>query len=268
MTNWFFSVMNMELRKILAYRSDFWVTFLGQVLIQIFIAHALWQAVFAANDTQLMQGFTLAKITLYYVIVAVGGRILTGENIGFVSREIYEGTFSRYLIYPLSAFQYKVTTYLTYSVFYSTQLILIYFIYRLGFTNAAPSGTDFLNLLLGTGLFLLSAFVYVLMVMMVELLALWADNIWSLVVMLRFFSTFLGGGLLPLTFFPEWSQQILKYLPFPYYLSLPARTILGETVLAEILSGLGILSVWGLIFAGCVSLIWRFGQKHYTGVGV
>lgn len=268
MRRWLFSVMAMELRKILAYRSDFWVTFLGQVLIQIFIAQALWQAVFAANETEVMKGFTLSKITLYYVIVAVGSRILTGENIGFVSREIYEGTFSRYLIYPLSAFQYKVTTYLTYSFFYSTQLILIYFIYRLGFTDSYPGASDILNLFIGTILFLLSALVYVLMVMMVELLALWADNIWSLVVMLRFFSTFLGGGLLPLSFFPEWSQEFLGYLPFPYYLSLPARTILGETSFLEIGSGLGILAFWGLIFAGSVSLIWKIGQKHYTGVGV
>jgi ABC-2 type transport system permease protein len=268
MRRWLLSVMAMELRKILAYRSDFWVTFLGQVLIQIFIAHALWQAVFAANETEVMQGFTLSKITLYYVVVAVGGRILTGENIGFVSREIYEGTFSRYLIYPLSAFHYKATTYLTYSLFYSTQLILIYFIYRLGFTSEMPNLTDILNLFLGTALFLLSALVYVLMVMMVELLALWADNIWSLVVMLRFFSTFLGGGLLPLTFFPTWAQEVLGYFPFPYYLSLPARTILGETNFVEIGIGIGVLAFWGLFFAGCVTLIWKVGQKHYTGVGV
>lgn len=268
MRPWPRSVMAMELRKILAYRSDFWVTFLGQVLIQIFIAHALWQSVFRANATETMQGFTLGKITLYYVIVSVGGRILTGENIGFVSREIYEGTFSRYLIYPLSAFQYKVVTYLTYSFFYSLQLILIYFIYRLGFSDASPSLGDTINLFFGAGLFLCSAFVYVLMVMTVELLALWADNIWSLVVMLRFFSTFLGGGLLPLTFFPDWAQTTLSYLPFPYYISLPARTILGETSGPEVLAGLGVLGLWGLIFAGAVALIWRTGQKHYTGVGV
>ncbi len=268
MRRWLFSVMAMELRKILAYRSDFWVTFLGQVLIQIFIAHALWQAVFAANDTQTMNGFTLSKMTLYYVIVAVGGRILTGENIGFISREIYEGTFSRYLIYPLSAFHYKATTYLTYSLFYSSQLILIYFIYRLGFTESIPTLTEAGLLLLGTFLFLCSALVYVLMVMMIELLALWADNIWSLIVMLRFFSTFLGGGLLPLTFFPDWAQGVLGYLPFPYYLSLPARTVLGDTSFAEIGYGLGILALWGLFFAGAVALIWRSGQKQYTGVGV
>lgn len=268
MRNWFLSVMNMELRKILAYRSDFWVTFLGQVLIQIFIAHALWQAVFAANETEVMQGFTLSKITLYYVIVSVGQRILTGENIGFISREIYEGTFSRYLIYPLSVFQYKATTYLTYSLFYAAQLLLIYFIYRMGFTETLPSLDEIVNLFLGIGLFLASAFVYVLMVMTVELLALWADNIWSLVVMLRFFSSFLGGGMIPLTFLPFWSQEVLNYLPFPYYLSLPARTVLGETSLSEILNGLGVLAVWGLIFSGLVTLIWKTGQKHYTGVGV
>lgn len=266
--NWWRSVVAMEFRKILAYRTDFWVTFLGHTLVQIVIARALWQSVFESQGAQVMEGFTIETLTLYYVIVAVGNRILTGENIGFISREIYEGTFSRYLIYPLSAFQYKTLTYLTYSTFYTLQLLLIYCLYRLIFVSEPLTLVNVADLFLGCGLFLCSSLVYVFMVMCIELIALWADNIWSLVVMMRFFATFLGGGFLPLNFFPHWAQEALSFTPFPYLISLPVKTVMGLTSSSEIISGLGILSLWGCVFAMTVSFIWSKGQKHYTGVGV
>lgn len=262
------SVVSMEFRKLIAYRTDFWITFTGQTFIHLTIARALWQSVFEAQQTEVMQGFTLETMTLYYVCIAVGNRVLSGENIGFISREIYEGTFSRYLLYPLSVFQYKTLTYLTNSAFYAIMLIVVYSLYHLVFVPGSLGLTGAGNLLLGTALFFFSAWIYILMAMMVELLALWAENIWSLVVMLRFFTTFFGGGFVPLDFFPEWARQILQYTPFPYLLSLPVKTVLGLTSASEILQGIGILALWGLLFAGIVKMIWTVGQKNYTGVGV
>lgn len=265
---WWRSVISMEFRKILAYRSDFWVTFLGQVLIQLIIARALWQSIFEAEGKTEMQGFTLEMMTLYYLIVPICSRMLTGENIGFISREIYDGTFNRYLIYPLSLFQYKSLTYLTYTAFYGIQLILLYSIYQLFFVDGSVSLMQFQNLLLGVGLIFVAATVYVMMAMVIELLALWADNIWSLMVMLRFFCNFLGGGSIPLNFFPEWVMKGLIYTPFPHMVSMPVRTIMGLASTSEILNGLGILFVWGIIFSVIVRTEWVVGQKNYSGVGI
>ncbi len=265
---WWKSVVAQELRKILAYRSDFWVTFLGQTFIQLAIARALWQSLFEAQGVSSMNGYTLEMMTLYYLIAPVGTRMLTGQNIGFIANEIYEGTFSRYLIYPLSVFQYKTLTYLTNSFFFGVQLILLYSLYQLFFVEGSISLFQFSNLILGVGIFLFASFTYCMMVMCVELIALWADNIWSLVVMLRFATNFLGGGLLPLSFFPEWGLTALTYTPFPYLVSLPIKTIMGETTPAEILFGLGMLGIWGVFFMGVSQFIWRKGQKVYTGVGI
>lgn len=265
--NWWASVVSMEFRKILAYRTEFWVTFLGQALIQLVIARSLWTAIFEQQNVTTMNGFTLPMLTLYYVIVPIGSRILTGENIGFLSREIYEGTFTRYLIYPLSWFQYKALTYFTYGLFYSLQLVIFYFGYSL-FLAGGVSLAEVGNLFLGVGLFLLSSIIYLLMGTAIELLALWADNIWSLMVMLRFFSNFFGGALIPLAFFPEWAQQVLSFTPFPNLVSLPARTIMGITTPEEIFRGLLVIGVWGVVLAFVVRLMWERGQKKYSGVGI
>ena len=264
--NWRSSVFSLELRKILAFRSEFWVTFLGQTLIQLVIARALWQSVFEATGTEAMQGFNLETMTLYYLIVPIGSRILTGENVGFISREIYDGTFSRYLIYPLSFFQYKSITYLTYSLFYSLQLGILFHLYHVIFKLPLPPTANFI---LGMGFFLLGSVVYCFMAMFLELISLWAENIWSLLVMLRFFTSFFGGGFIPLSFFPEWGQEIVKWTPFPYLISLPTRTIMGlVSDPQEYITAFFILLLWILIFFGAVKLLWQRGQKSFTGVGI
>lgn len=262
---WWSSVFTMELRKIFAYRTDFWVTFLGQTAIQLFIATALWKSVFAAQGTKSMQGFTLPLLTLYYLIVPLGNRILTGENMGFISQDIYAGTFTRYLIYPLSAFQFKSITYFTYSLFYAIQLAIIFSLFHIFYLRVVP---DLFHLFLGIGLFFIAAAAYLQLSFAIELISLWADNIWSLMVMLRFIASFLGGAYLPLSFFPEWSLDLLKWTPFPYLVDLPVKTIMGLTSWPQIGTGVLILFFWLLFFYGVRTLVWELGQKSYTGVGI
>jgi ABC-2 type transport system permease protein len=124
------------------------------------------------------------------------------------------------------------------------------------------------DLLLGTVLYLLGAFAYLNLSILMELLALWADNVWSLSVILRFFSFFLGGGLVPLVFFPAWASATIAWTPFPYMISVPVRTIMGLTTLSEIIAASVLLIVWAWIFYRGAVLVWRRGQYRYTGVGI
>lgn len=263
---WWPDVIAMELRKIFAYRTDFWVTFMGQVLITLFIARALWAAIFEASGQEVMEGFTLPMMTLYFLIIPFGSKMLQGENMGFISREIYDGTFNRYLIYPISFFQYKTVTYLTYSAFYGLQLILVYSAFNLLMgTFTLPM---IMNLILGVVIYFMASFVYCMLSIFVELISLWADNTWSLSVMLRFIAYFLGGSFVPINFFPEWSVGFLSFTPFPYLISLPVKTIMGLTSSGDILQGIFILIFWAMFFILAAHLLWRRGEKRYTGVGI
>lgn len=266
--NWWKHVIAMEIRKILAYRTDFWITFLGQTLIQVLVARALWQAIFASQGVSQMQGYTLEMMNLYYLIVPIGMRILTGENIGFLAREIYDGSFTRYLLYPISVFKFKTLTYLTYSLFYAVQLILIYILYRTCLAGAPFTSIDLVNLFMGIVVFLFAATAYGMMALLIEMISLWAENIWSLAVMLRFFTSFFGGGLIPLNFLPHVVQSFLVWTPFPYLIGLPVRTIMGLSSLNEIGLGLSILAFWILVLNQGVGLVWKKGQYKYTGVGI
>ncbi len=265
---WWKDVMAMEFRKIFAYRSDFWITFLGQIFIQLLVTVSLWQAIYQGNEVKTMQGYGLEQMALYYLVANIGMRILWGENIGFISREIYEGTFTRYLLYPISFFQYKTISSLSYSLFYSTQLLIFYFLYHLFFIEAGISYGDLSHLFSGVFLFLLSAMLFLQLAFMIELLALWVDNVWTLMIMVRFFITFFGGGFIPLKFLPNWAQDLLQWTPFPYLIDLPVRTILGLSTQNEMREGFFLILFWMVLLSSFVKIIWSKGQKQYTGVGI
>jgi ABC-2 type transport system permease protein len=127
---------------------------------------------------------------------------------------------------------------------------------------------DLIHLGTGLSIFFIAAWVYCMLAFCIEMISLWADNIWSLMVMTRFLFFFFGGAFIPVQFFPEWLQKNLTYTPFPYLLNLPARTVMGKTTPDEIMWGLTVLVVWGGIFALMGRLVWSRGQFRYSGVGI
>jgi ABC-2 type transport system permease protein len=261
-------IVSTELRKILAYRSDFWINFIGQMLIQLFIARALWTAVFEANGVQEMKGMTLSNLTLYYLLAPLTMKVLLGENIGFIAREIYDGGLNRFLVWPISALGFKATTYMTYSLFFLTQMILLYLIGRF-YLDPTPFIVDEVYRLAVAVVFIITgSFVYFCLMCLCEMVAFWADNTWTLGVMLRFVISFLGGAFLPLNFFPETVQSILNLLPFSSMVSAPVNIILGKMSYSDAVIAYLILLLWLPLIFWASRVLWRKGCLQYTGVGM
>ena len=100
------------------------------------------------------------------------------------------------------------------------------------------------------------------------MVAFWADNVWSLMVLNKLVLHFLGGGLLPLVFFPEAMQTILKLTPFPYLVSFPLRFLMGAINAVEMTTGFGVMLFWIVVLSLSANWIWRRGVKQYAGVGI
>jgi len=260
-----FQIMSLEFRKILHFRLDFWVTFVGQICLQVAISWALWSTIFKENQVTQMNGFSLSELNLYYLLSPLLLKIMSGENIGFMSRDIYEGGLNKYLIYPLSFFHFKISTFLTYSFFYLFQLIILiafcYFYFDWSFGTSQ---------LLGLILILFSTLAYFLLLSMIEQISFWADNIWSLGVIVRFTASFLGGGFLPLIFFPPFFQKIILILPFQSMLSSPLLLLMNKTIdpLPFFFDSLLVLLWWIIFFTFFNFLIWKKAQYRYTGIGM
>ena len=261
-----FSFYLLEIKKVLSYRVEFWLGFVGNILTQFGAAYFLWKAIFMARGVISLQGYSFGALMLYYLLVPLVERCVNGQEGGFMSGEIYDGGLSRYLLYPISYFKIKYVGQLAQSTIYFFQLILgiviFLWVFQTPFNLTPISIFKTLPVMVAAGLLHFTLFLNL------EMIAFWADNVWSILVMNRMVTNLLGGGLVPLAFFPNQLQAILEYLPFMRLVAFPIHCLLGQVGLNEWLKGMGLTLLWAGIFALTASWLWRQGLRTYSGVGI
>jgi ABC-2 type transport system permease protein len=261
------AVYSLELRRLMAYRTDFWVKFLGVLLANLAAAYFLWTAVFAARGEATLGGFTLSGMVLYYMLVPLIEGISRSHNQGFLSWEVYDGSLTRYLVYPVSYFPYQYTVAIASSTIAVIQLLLVLGIYVI-FRDFPPDlAVTPASLALGLVTALAASILNFVMISVVEMAAFWADNVWSLSVMLLFAVRLLGGAMIPLTLFPDGAQQLLMLTPFPYLVAFPIQALTGQLTAGAWGQGMTVMLAWTCGIAMTVGFIWRRGNLRYTGVG-
>lgn len=265
---WLRSIFTMELRQIITYRADFWVNFVGNASITFILAYFLWSGIFEANNTDHLNGFSMKDIVLYYLIVPQLFRIQQGSGIGSIAREIYEGSLNKYLLYPVNYYAYKIVIYFAHTSFYILQLFLVMFLYWIVTGSEGVLEFSALQLLLFIISMYFIALLYFSISSISEFIAFWADNIWSLGVIIRFVVSFLGGALIPLSFFPSWAQSMLYKTPFPYLISFPFETLTKPLNINLYLENILIIIAWTTLFMVTSYFVWTKGKYKYTGVGI
>lgn len=260
--------MALEFRKIFAYRVDFWSGFLGSTVVEMTIVYFVWRAVFDHRGVDMLNGFSFTGLMLYYLIAQMVNHIVQGQTMHFISTEIYEGSLNRYIVYPLPFLYYKFLSHITFGLMASLQLLLGIGLFFLMYGEPQGVNFNFLNLALAVLVALIGASLYFLMAAILEMTAFWAENVWSLMVMLRFATRLCGGLVVPLVFFPAWSQPLIKLSPFYVAAALPIEVALGRVGQGALISAFCVTAVWIGLFLLVTWGVWQRGRLKYTGVGI
>ncbi|MCC7440513.1 MAG: ABC-2 family transporter protein [Bdellovibrionales bacterium] len=265
---WAWRVADLEVRRLFSYRVDFWVSFVVSTGVQLLASYFLWLAVFEHTGRDTVGGYSFQALVYYSMMAPLFTRAVRGKEFGLISDEIYDGSLSRFLLYPIPMFGYKLTLHAAHVGMTSLQLLLGFAAYAL--TAGLPAGhtTSAGSIALGLSALLAASVLHFFLSLILEMVAFWAEGIWSLLVMLRFVTSFLGGGHIPLTLFPEQMQQAMAWLPFPYLVSFPLLCFQGEMGLADWAIGVGAIAAWSLIFGLIALRVWRKGTLQFTGVGM
>ncbi|MCB0366053.1 MAG: ABC-2 family transporter protein [Bdellovibrionaceae bacterium] len=266
--SWIGAVLSMELRKIFSYRVDFWLQVVGGFFSQFVVAYYLWQAIFEHNQAEKIGGYSFPMMVAYYVLAPFVDRIVRANNAFVISQEIYEGSLSRYLIYPVNYLGFRFVSTLAHALVGLAQMVVGVGVILLIWGYPPELTIGWSGLAMGIASCLVSIFVYYLMASIIEMVAFWADNVWSLLVMLQFSSAFLGGGLIPLEVFPVWVQTSLLFTPFPYLIGYPIQGFMGRLSSEQWAEGLLIILLWTIPLMFTLRWIWERGRKTYTGVGI
>lgn len=262
-------LFSLEIRKAFAYRLDFWLSFLVSTFAQFTVAWFLWKSIFTYTGKTTIGTYSFSSLMFYYLLAPVIGRTVYSGNFGDIAMEIYQGTLTRYLIYPVSFFRYKLTVHCANATILLSQLLLIITVVVLFIPSlAAAYHITPPHIIQGIITTLTAAVLYFIFTSWLQLVAFWADQVWSLTAIVRFIISLLGGSMIPLAMFPPALQPVLKILPFSFFAHFPLQCFLGNVPFSEWIQGMGLMAVWGVLFSGIYALVWYRGNLSYTGVGI
>ncbi len=269
---WLWKYFLSELKRSISYRVEFWIGLFGNIGSQFAVAFFLWRSIYAERGATLLEGFSFGTLMAYYLLAPLVERVIHGSDFGTISRDIYDGGLNKYLVYPVSFFGAKFMTHLAHTAFAAIQLGILWLL-LLGplphlFGSSASTVVDLPRMICAAILIGLSILVQFFMTACLEQVAFWADNVWSLNIMMRMIMGLTGGALLPLAFFPEAVAQGFRYLPFHCFIDLPVRLLLGQAKVNEALSGMGVAVIWALFLSAVANLLWRRGLLRYSGAGM
>jgi ABC-2 type transport system permease protein len=265
---WTWHVLTIEFRKVFAYRVSFWVQFIFRIVTELSVAYFLWSALFEANSTQVMNGFSFHGILFYYLFSSFCSRIVQEPNSGDISTEIFQGGLTRYLLYPLSFFLYKFVTCLASQLLALIQMVVCLLFAIWLWKLPSDQAISLTSVVVGSLTSSIAGYVYFALGSCLEQVAFWQDTVWNLLAMMRFVGGLLGGLLIPLSFFPAWGIALINLTPFPYLFGFPIRCFLGQVGPGEWLHSVLILLFWGLLSTVLSRVVWHRGLKVYSGVGI
>jgi len=248
-----------------AYRSHMAVSlFVGPTyfLVQYFI----WTAVYSTRDS--INGLDLKQMLAYYGIAAVISYLTYDSADWNLQMLISSGKFLTFMLRPVShrhfAFSQKVGhRMLGFWIEFLPIYLLFFFVFKIKLIPAHLFWAILSIMLSFTMIFLIS---YTL-----GISAFWLTRTGGIRRMFRLMGDICAGSFIPLTFFPEFAQKILFFLPFQYMTYVPIRVFIGSYNLAGItlsipqIVGLQAIAVAGMLLFS--EILWQLGIRKFTGVG-
>ncbi|MFC1936738.1 ABC transporter permease [Chloroflexota bacterium] len=224
----------------LAYRSGFIFTILNN-LAYMSIAFFLWRSIYQGRET--LKGLTFNQTYLYITLASSLFILLKTWTDWEISYQITEGSIIMSLVKPIN-FQLQM---MAHSVGFSLMnlisislpsVLFLIFVFKIPIQTGI--GYFFFPFALVFSFLLNTTIDYI-----IGLTSFYTESIWGISSTKDIIVTFLSGSLIPLQFFPETAQKVLKLLPFQamYHLPLMMVTIPNQKPINYILM-LGVQAFW------------------------
>lgn len=212
-------------------------------------------------------GFTVSDMVLYYLCMLLLSCLITSHIMWEVATEIKEGNFSVALLRPISFHQFTFLRNLSWrlirmTLFAPIFLVMLY-IYRGYLQHSSVIFTWEFGLAV-----LLGHFVSFNFVMMMSMLALFVQEVYSIFELYYVPMLFLSGQLFPVSVLPGWARSIAQFFPFYYTTGAPTEILVGRVSGPDAHRVLLMQGGWIILCYLLSKILWKKGLKYYTGVGM
>ncbi|MFH1844988.1 MAG: ABC-2 family transporter protein [bacterium] len=251
--------------KFLAYRLRYYT---GVISYLVFVAgnYYLYSAIFAgraSGEPAEIGGLTLSQMVTYVGLSWIGRSFYFNNIDRILSGQIQQGEITVMLIKPL-----HVQTMMFFEtigeagfrlVMFTLPILLV--IVPLFSLQAPPDPALYGWTVLS---FLLAFLVNTQISFLVGCLAFYLQNIIGVIRAKMVTMEFLTGVLIPFTFFPEWFQQVVTYLPFQAISYIPVTIFLGQRTGDDLTEALLLQAAWGVGLFILGRIFWDYSVKHVT----
>lgn len=259
----YLELIRMEFINNMAYRASYFTGILNYS-IQIGAYFFLWDAVYTGR--RVLGGLSKEQM-LTYVIIAWVVRSFYFSNLDrHIANEIEQGKIALELIRP---YNYQLVKFARafgeaiFRVFFFAMpsALLMYLVHPFGLPPNPVSTLIF------TAAVVLSFFINAQISMIAGTFAFFTQSVSGIYRAKRVVMDLFSGLLLPLSFYPDWAQQVIKLLPFQAVSYLPNMIYLGKLQGWAAVQALFVQAFWLIVLYTAGALFWRFAVRHVVVQG-
>ena len=257
--------INAGIQELITYRVNFFL-YRGGDVMGAFVAFYLWKAVFDSSQESLIQGFSMADITLYIIMSFITSLLTKSDSSFMIGDEVKDGSIIMRLLRPVHfAASYLFTEIGSkWLIFASVGLPFLSVIVVMQIF----SGQDTVDVLVRTLIYLFSLTLAYLINFFFNICfgfsAFVFKNLWGSNLLKNSLVAFMSGSLIPLAFFPKIVSDILSFLPFSSLIYTPVMIIVGKYNMNQIFHALLLQLFWLLVMVGLSQMIWKRVQSYIT----
>ncbi len=225
----------------------------------------VWMAQAAATKTGTISGYNGTDFATYFLGTWFISQLIVVWVVWELDIEIRQGTLSPKLLRPLDPMWIHYVAHVSERLIRVVPMIGILAVFV--WLSGASFTHDWRAYVAALSLAFLGFSARFLWEYIIGLMAFWLDSSTSFQQVVWLSYAALGGMFAPLSFYPQWVQDIAVWTPFPYMLGLPAQLLAGKASLAGAEHGALILSGWVILLWFVRLATWKAGLKKYGAVG-
>lgn len=234
-------------------------------VVEPVIWSVLWYVTAQSSDSIAMNG---TQILSYYLFTALLVRITRSWTFDTLRKEIKNGDYSKYLLWPKGILLYRLGADWANRLVTVLVLLPLWVIWMAVLLFRGDLEVESANLLLFLVAILNATMLRFLLDMVLAHLALFWEKMDGISQIYWSAFRLLGGVTVPLLILPLWAFDLVKLLPFRYMVSFPIEIFQGLISSEEIISGFILSAVWFLVEFATLILILKYGLRKYEAVGI
>ena len=261
------SVYNTRLRLAIAtltqYRASLLLWIAG-LIVEPVVYMAVWTQV--TREVGTVEGYSGADFAAYYLTWMLVRHFTVALSPDAIERRVRNGEFSPLLLQPIHPIHTDIADVIGYKIVALPALALT----LLGLALVFPPSITLrmwsipafiVAVVLGFPI----RFLFSWLLGLAAFWTTWARSIYRLAGVAEIFLT---GRLAPLALLPVWAQIMAAVLPFRWMIAFPVEVLLGKLSPQEVLIGLAVQVMFIGLLVLLLRLIWHFGIRRYSAVGI